>query len=63
MLAQADPVRSKHLARTAQADADARWQLYEQIAGVQRNLPENNERDDSKGDAAAAAPAPKEMEQ
>ncbi|MCK6430634.1 MAG: thiamine pyrophosphate-dependent enzyme, partial [Burkholderiaceae bacterium] len=36
MLAQADPVRAKQLAKAAQADADARWQLYEQIAGVHR---------------------------
>jgi pyruvate-ferredoxin/flavodoxin oxidoreductase len=36
MLAQADPVRAKQLAKAAQAEADARWQLYEQIAGVHR---------------------------
>ena len=36
MLAQADPARAKQLSKAAQADADARWQLYEQIAGVHR---------------------------
>jgi pyruvate-ferredoxin/flavodoxin oxidoreductase len=36
MLAQADPARAKELSKIAQADADARWQLYEQIAGVHR---------------------------
>ncbi len=36
MLAQADPARAKQLAKAAQAEADARWQLYEQIAGVHR---------------------------
>jgi pyruvate-ferredoxin/flavodoxin oxidoreductase len=40
MLAQADPARAKELARAAQADADARWQLYEQIAGVHRVVAE-----------------------
>ena len=48
MLAQADPVRAKQLAKAAQAEADARWQLYEQIAGVHRVV----------ADAAAAAAAP-----
>ncbi|MBL8324024.1 MAG: pyruvate:ferredoxin (flavodoxin) oxidoreductase [Rubrivivax sp.] len=40
MLAQADPARAKQLARRAQADADARWTLYEQIAGVHRTVSE-----------------------
>jgi pyruvate-ferredoxin/flavodoxin oxidoreductase len=40
MLAQAHPARAKELARVAQADADARWQLYEQIAGVHRVVAE-----------------------
>jgi len=40
MLAQADPARAKELARQAQGDADARWQLYEQIAGVHRVVSE-----------------------
>jgi pyruvate-ferredoxin/flavodoxin oxidoreductase len=57
MLAQSDPARAKHLLKSAQADADARWQLYEQIAGVRRNLTDDNEVDCS-GDAAPAAPAP-----
>jgi pyruvate-ferredoxin/flavodoxin oxidoreductase len=40
MLAQADPARAKELSKAAQADADARWQLYEQIAGVHRVVAE-----------------------
>ncbi|MCU0896234.1 MAG: pyruvate:ferredoxin (flavodoxin) oxidoreductase [Burkholderiales bacterium] len=40
MLAQADPARAKELAKSAQKDADARWQLYEQIAGVHRVVSE-----------------------
>jgi len=51
MLAQADPVRAKELARAAQADADARWQLYEQIAGVHRVVAEPSA---GNGEAAAA---------
>jgi hypothetical protein len=40
MLAQADPARARMLSKAAQADADARWQLYEQIAGVHRVVSE-----------------------
>jgi pyruvate-ferredoxin/flavodoxin oxidoreductase len=40
MLAQADPARAKALLKQAQQDADARWQLYEQIAGVHRVVTE-----------------------
>ena len=47
MLAQADPARAKALSKKAQADADARWTLYEQIAGVHRTVTD---------DAATAAP-------
>jgi pyruvate-ferredoxin/flavodoxin oxidoreductase len=50
MLAAADPARAKQLAKKAQADADARWTLYEQIAGVHRTVTEP-------GDIAAAARA------
>ena len=56
MLAQADPERAKQLARTAQADADARWLLYEQVAGVQRTVSENGK--PGAEDTASAAPAP-----
>jgi pyruvate-ferredoxin/flavodoxin oxidoreductase len=63
MLAQADPARAKQLLKIAQADADARWQLYEQMAGVHRNVPDDN--DDSSDAPAPAEPAPstKEVEQ
>ncbi|HEX6944745.1 MAG TPA: pyruvate:ferredoxin (flavodoxin) oxidoreductase [Casimicrobiaceae bacterium] len=40
MLAQADPARAKELSRVAQVEADARSQLYEQIAGVHRVVAE-----------------------
>ena len=36
MLAQSDPARARQLLRAAQHDADARWQFYEQVAGVHR---------------------------
>ncbi|MBS1219167.1 MAG: nifJ, partial [Proteobacteria bacterium] len=60
MLAQADPARAKMLSKIAQSAADARWQLYEQVAGVHRNVT-----DDSGGGAAPAALplSPKEEEQ
>jgi pyruvate-ferredoxin/flavodoxin oxidoreductase len=50
MLAQSDPARSRQLLKASQQDADARWNLYEQIAGVHRVLTEEG------GDAAGAAP-------
>jgi pyruvate-ferredoxin/flavodoxin oxidoreductase len=53
MLAQADPARAKQLSKKAQTDADARWTLYEQIAGVHRTVTEQ-------GDAPAAAAATEE---
>ncbi|MFO1401748.1 MAG: pyruvate:ferredoxin (flavodoxin) oxidoreductase [Steroidobacteraceae bacterium] len=53
MLAQADPARARALARKAQADADARWTLYEQIAGVHRTVGG----DDATTPPAAAADA------
>jgi len=51
MLAQSDPARSKMLMQGAQHAADARWQLYEQMAGVHRVVTE-----DGQGPAAGAAP-------
>jgi pyruvate-ferredoxin/flavodoxin oxidoreductase len=36
MLARSDPERAKQLFKAAQADIDARWQYYEQMAGVHR---------------------------
>ena len=44
MLAQSDPARSKQLMKAAQHDADARWQLYEQVAGVHRVVTEEGGR-------------------
>ena len=64
MLAHADPARAKMLARMAQSAADARWQLYEQVAGVHRKVTEEYEQDGDNGAEASAAPAPaQEVEQ
>ncbi len=65
MLAHADPARAKMLSRMAQQAADARWQLYEQVAGVHRKVTDEYEPDDKSGVEAPAAPAPgaKEVEQ
>jgi pyruvate-ferredoxin/flavodoxin oxidoreductase len=57
MLAQADPERAKSLSRRAQADADARWTLYEQIAGVHRTVTGTDDM------PAAAAATPQEADQ
>jgi pyruvate-ferredoxin/flavodoxin oxidoreductase len=56
MLAQADPVRAKALGKQAQAEADARWQFYEQVAGVHRVIAEASASD---ADATAEPAAPK----
>jgi pyruvate-ferredoxin/flavodoxin oxidoreductase len=56
MLAQADPERAKQLAKSAQADIDARWKFYEQVAGVHRTVPEGEE--DAELDAQGSAPVP-----
>jgi pyruvate-ferredoxin/flavodoxin oxidoreductase len=54
MLAQSDPARSKELMQGAQHAADARWQLYEQMAGVHRVVTEDHQ----PGAAGATAPGP-----
>jgi pyruvate-ferredoxin/flavodoxin oxidoreductase len=56
MLAQSDPARSKQLMQGAQHAADARWQLYEQMAGVHRVVTEEGQAG-AAGAEAAAAPA------
>jgi pyruvate-ferredoxin/flavodoxin oxidoreductase len=57
MLAQSDPARSKHLMTAAQHDADARWQLYEQIAGVHRIVTEEDGNAPADGSSPAAETA------
>ena len=57
MLAQSDPARAKQLMKAAQADADARWQLYEQIAGVHRVVTEDGHAGDAARRRAPAAAA------
>ncbi|MEK7436753.1 MAG: pyruvate:ferredoxin (flavodoxin) oxidoreductase [Pseudomonadota bacterium] len=58
MLAQADPVRAKQLLKEAQSDADARWNLYEQIAGVQRTVSGDVKPGTDGENAASTSPAP-----
>jgi pyruvate-ferredoxin/flavodoxin oxidoreductase len=58
MLAQSDPARSKLLMKAAQNDADARWKLYEQIAGVHRVVTEAGHSNATGGEAAGAQAAP-----
>ncbi|TAK67518.1 MAG: pyruvate:ferredoxin (flavodoxin) oxidoreductase [Betaproteobacteria bacterium] len=63
MLAQADPERAKQLTIAAQADADARWRLYEQMAGVHRSVTEDGKHDANSGNAAPAAATPSSTEE
>ena len=39
MLARSDKKRSEHLLALSQADADERWRLYSQLAGIERTVP------------------------
>ena len=63
MLAQADPARAKALGKQAQAEADARWQFYEQVAGVHRVVAEAGAAEGAAPDDAAAGVAPKTQTQ
>ncbi len=61
MLAQSDPARAKMLLKTAQHDADARWQLYEQVAGVHRVVAQEGQPSAGEapgGGGAGGAPSP-----
>ena len=61
MLAQSDPARAKMLLKSAQHDADARWQLYEQVAGVHRVVAQDGHAppvDGAGNDNAASTAAP-----
>jgi len=58
MLAQADPTRAKLLAKVAQTAADSRWQLYEQMAGVHRQVHDDFERDVDGGAETATESTP-----
>jgi pyruvate-ferredoxin/flavodoxin oxidoreductase len=42
MLQRAHPERAEDLFALAQADVDSRWQLYEQMAGVHRTVPDGS---------------------
>jgi pyruvate-ferredoxin/flavodoxin oxidoreductase len=57
MLARSDPERAKQLIKAAQADIDARWQYYEQMAGVHRVVPEESPPDDEAAAEPGIAPA------
>ena len=43
MLARSEPERARHLLALAQADIDERWHYYEQLAGVERSVPQDSE--------------------
>ena len=43
MLHRADPERAAMLAELAQADVDERWRYYEQLADIERSVPDRPE--------------------
>jgi pyruvate-ferredoxin/flavodoxin oxidoreductase len=53
MLARSDKERSEHLITLAQADADERWRLYSQMAGLERTVPH----EDALAETVDAVPA------
>jgi hypothetical protein len=57
MLARSDPGRSAELLDLAQQDIDERWHYYEQLAGLERALPEPRREvfDDAVEEASADA--------
>ena len=42
ILARTDPEQAKHLFELAQADIDDQWNYYEQMAGIEREIADNN---------------------
>jgi hypothetical protein len=57
MLAQSDPARARQLLKVAQHDADARWQFYEQVAGVHRVVSQEGHAPPAAGSGGEPAPA------
>ncbi len=57
MLARSDPARARQLMQSAQADADARWRFYEQVAGVQRNVISRYDTRNAASDSATSTDA------
>ena len=47
MLSRSDPDHARHLLELAQADIDDQWHYYEQMAGVEREITEETEEEDS----------------
>ncbi|MEP7192293.1 MAG: pyruvate:ferredoxin (flavodoxin) oxidoreductase [Actinomycetota bacterium] len=56
MLARKDSERSDHLLALAQADADERWRLYSQMAGMERTVAHEEAADDEPEVAVSAVP-------
>ena len=48
MLARANPAQSERLLALAQRDIDERWRFYEQMAGVERSVPDRMELEEVK---------------
>jgi len=46
MLARSRPEKHAELQKLAQADAEERWRLYQQLAGVERHAPGQPEEDE-----------------
>jgi pyruvate-ferredoxin/flavodoxin oxidoreductase len=57
MLARSDPSRAEQLGELAQADVDARWRLYEQLAEVERGPEDPSEPGEETGNTDGKEPA------
>jgi pyruvate-ferredoxin/flavodoxin oxidoreductase len=54
MLERAHPEQAQHLAALAQADANERWRLYEQLARIERTVPHETDAETAQAPAAQA---------
>jgi pyruvate-ferredoxin/flavodoxin oxidoreductase len=60
MLARSNPERARHLLALAQADVDERWHYYEQLAGLERSVPQDPGSGSGGGETPAANSEPSE---
>jgi pyruvate-ferredoxin/flavodoxin oxidoreductase len=54
MLARANPEHAEQLLTHAQHDIENRWRFYEQMAGIERGIPDEVKLDEAKASEAKA---------
>jgi pyruvate-ferredoxin/flavodoxin oxidoreductase len=61
LLARSKPALAERLMSLAQADVDERWHVYEQMAGIDRHVPDESAIKETTGPAEKVAPAEEEL--